>query len=96
MRIKWDEDQKARTLRILGIVIAAFGLFTLLSTVSYLFTWKTDMSLLSNPAMMDTGIKVQNAAGKLGYRFANFLVGKCFGLGSLALLVLLLDRKSVV
>ena len=89
MRIKWDEDQKARTLRILGIAIAAFGLFTLLSTVSYLFTWKTDMSLLSNPAMMDTGVKVQNAAGKLGYRFADFLVGKCFGLGSLALLVLL-------
>ena len=89
MKLKWDEDQKARAIRILGILIAAFGVFTLLSTVSYLFTWKTDMSLLSNPEMMSTGVKVHNAAGKLGYRFADFLVGKCFGLGSLALLILL-------
>lgn len=89
MKLKWDEDQKARAIRILGILIAALGVFTLLSTVSYLFTWKTDMSLLSNPEMMGTGVKVHNAAGKLGYRFADFLVGKCFGLGSLALLILL-------
>ena len=89
MRIKWDEDQKAGFIRILGIAIAAFGVFTLLSTVSYLFTWKTDMSLLSNPDMIAPGVKVHNAAGKLGYRFANFLVGKCFGLGSFAFLVLL-------
>ena len=89
MKLKWDEDQKARAIRILGILIAALGVFTLLSTVSYLFTWKTDMSLLSNPEMMSTGVKVHNAAGKLGYRFADFLVGKCFGLGSLALLILL-------
>ena len=92
MKLKWDEDQKARAIRILGILIAALGVFTLLSTVSYLFTWKTDMSLLSNPEMMSTGVKVHNAAGKLGYRFADFLVGKCFGLGSLALLILLVAR----
>ena len=89
MRLKWDEDQKAGAIRILGILIAAFGVFALLSTLSYLFTWKADMSLLSNPAMMDTGVKVHNAAGKLGYKFADFLVGKCFGLGSFALLILL-------
>ena len=89
MKLKWDEDQKAGAIRILGILIAAFGVFALLATLSYLFTWKTDMSLLSNPAMMDTGVKVHNAAGKLGYRFADFLVGKCFGLGSFALLILL-------
>ncbi|MBR3284966.1 MAG: DNA translocase FtsK 4TM domain-containing protein, partial [Bacteroidales bacterium] len=58
-------------------------------TVSYLFTWKADMSLLSHPEMMDTGVKVHNAADKLGYKFADFLVGKCFGLGSFAFLVLL-------
>ena len=89
MKLKWDEDQKASAIRILGILIAAFGVFALLSTLSYLFTWKADMSLLSNPAMMDTGVKVHNAAGKLGYKFADFLVGKCFGLGSFALLILL-------
>ncbi|MBP5537365.1 MAG: DNA translocase FtsK 4TM domain-containing protein [Bacteroidales bacterium] len=89
MKLKWDEDQKARAIRIIGILTAAFGVFALLSTVSYLFTWKADMSLLSHPEMMDTGVKVHNAAGKLGYKFADFLVGKCFGLGSFALLVLL-------
>ncbi len=89
MKLKWDEDQKARAIRIIGILTAAFGVFALLSTVSYLFTWKADMSLLSHPEMMDTGVKVHNAAGKLGYKFADFLVGKCFGLGSFAFLVLL-------
>ena len=89
MRLKWDEDQKAGAIRIAGVLIAAFGVFALLSTVSYLFTWKADMSLLSNPDMMATGVKVHNAAGKLGYKFADFLVGKCFGLGSFALLILL-------
>ena len=89
MKLKWDEDQKASAIKILGILIAAFGVFALLSAVSYLFTWKVDMSLLSNPDMMDTGVKVRNAAGKLGYKFADFLVGKCFGLGSFALLILL-------
>ena len=89
MRLKWDEDQKASAIKILGILIAAFGVFALLSTVSYLFTWKADMSLLSNPDMMDTGVKARNAAGKLGYKFADFLVGKCFGLGSFAMLILL-------
>ena len=89
MKLKWDEDQKAGAIKILGILIAAFGVFALLSTVSYLFTWKADMSLLSNPDMMDTGVKVHNAAGKLGYKFADFFVGKCFGLGSFAFLILL-------
>ena len=89
MKLKWDEDQKARAIRIIGILTAAFGVFALLSTASYLFTWKADMSLLSHPEMMDTGVKVHNAAGKLGYKFADFLVGKCFGLGSFAFLVLL-------
>ena len=63
MKLKWDEDQKASAVRILGILIAAFGVFALLSTLSYLFTWKADMSLLSNPDLMDTGVKVRNAAG---------------------------------
>ena len=89
MKLRWDEDQKAGAIRILGILIAAFAVFALLSTLSYLFTWKADMSLLSNPDMMDTGVKVHNAAGKLGYKFADFLVGKCFGLGSFAFLILL-------
>ena len=85
----WDDEQKAAAVKILGFCVAAVTLFILIATVSYLFHWRQDMSLLNDPAMMDASQKVANAAGKLGYRTGHFLVGDCFGLGSFALLVIL-------
>lgn len=84
-----DEDDKARIVKITGLVVALFAAFTLLSSVSYLFTWKADQSLLGSP-VGDTSAEVGNMAGQLGHRWANFLVRTCFGLGSLALVVILL------
>ena len=48
-----DEDRKDRIIRMTGLVMAAFTVFTLLSSVSYLFTWKADQSLLGDPKMMN-------------------------------------------
>lgn len=84
-----SEERKAKARKVSGIVVAVFALFTFLAVVSYLFTWKADYSLLSNPDMMDKGVGVSNVAGKLGYRWGYFLVTRCFGLGSFAVVVLL-------
>lgn len=83
-----DDDDKSRLERIIGLVVALAAVFTLLSTVSYFFTWKADQSSLTS-AVGDTTVEVSNAGGKLGYRWADLLVRKWFGLGSLAFIVIL-------
>lgn len=83
-----DDDDKSRLVRIIGLVVALAAVFTLLSTVSYFFTWKADQSSLTS-AVGDTTVEVSNAGGKLGYRWADLLVCKWFGLGSLAFIVIL-------
>ena len=82
-----DDDDKSRLVRIIGLVVALAAVFTLLSTVSYFFTWKADQSSLTS-AVGDTTVEVSNAGGKLGYRWADLLVRKWFGLGSLAFIVI--------
>ena len=84
-----DPDKKSSILKYTGIAVLVFALFTLISTLSYLFTWQADQSLLSNPEMMDKGVEVQNWGGKLGYKWSRFLVSGCFGLGSFALIFLM-------
>ena len=82
-------EKKSNILKYSGMAVMVFALFTLVSVVSYLFTWSTDQSLMSHPEMMDKGVEVANWAGKAGYRWASFLVSDCFGLGSFALIFLL-------
>ena len=86
---RWDDRERAVAVKIIGLLVAAIAVFVLIGTVSYLFHWKEDMSLLSDPAMMDSGVRAGNAAGKLGYRTGHLLVCRLFGLGSFALLVIL-------
>ena len=83
-----DPDKKSNILKYTGIAVLVFALFTLISTVSYLFTWQMDQSLMSHPDMMGKGVDVENWGGKLGYRWSRFLVSGCFGLGSFALVFL--------
>lgn len=83
-----DDDDKSRLIKITGIAVALFAVFTLLSSVSYLFTWKADQSILSSP-VGDTSVEVNNIAGKVGFKWSDFLVRKCFGLGGFALIVIL-------
>lgn len=59
-----DDDDKSRLVRIIGLVVALAAVFTLLSTVSYFFTWKADQSSLTS-AVGDTTVEVSNAGGNL-------------------------------
>ena len=57
---------KSNILKYTGIAVLVFALFTLISALSYLFTWQADQSLMSHPEMMDKGVDVENWGGKLG------------------------------
>ncbi len=98
-----SEERKEKIVFACGLVLVAFTVFTLVSVVSYFFSWKTDQSLLGDPEMMSQTLKAGNSGGKLGVRWGNFLVGKDFGLAALGLVALLvfwcvkmLSRKSSI
>ena len=80
-----DESTKRILKKVAGLVAGAFAVFTFLALFSYLFTWKADSSLLSDPDMYKKTADVGNMAGKLGYKWALFLCSDCFGLGSFAI-----------
>ena len=82
-------DRRIRIMKVTGLIVAVFAVFTFVSVTSYLFTWKADQSLLSEPDMLDSSVSAHNMGGKLGYRWGYFLVGRCLGLGSYALVILL-------
>ena len=84
-----NPDRKSNFLKVTGVIVFVFALLTLLSTVSYLFTWEVDQSLLSQPDRMNKEVEVNNIGGKLGYLWSHFLVAGCFGLGSFVLIFLL-------
>ena len=84
-----DPDTKSLILKISGLVVGIFAIFTLVASVSYLMTWQEDQSLMSSPDMFDKEVEVSNAAGKIGYRWGHFLVCRFLGLGSFALIFLL-------
>ncbi len=89
----WAElDAKRRTqYRIVAaVLLGIFTLFTAIAVGSYLFTWKQDASLLSEPSLMDGDVAVHNASSKLGFRWGHFLVTRCFGLAALGLVAFLL------
>ena len=84
-----DPQKRSNILKYTGLAVAVFAFFSLVASVSYLFTWQTDQSLMSHPDMMDKGVEVANWGGKFGYKWSHFLVARCFGLGSFALIFLM-------
>ncbi len=79
MKKRLSDDTRAALVKVAGIALAIFAVFTFIAILSYLIHWRADMS----------GEELRNAAGALGYRFGRFLVRDCFGLGSFALLIIL-------
>lgn len=77
-------DPQTRTLiaRVVGLVIGVFALFTLFSCVSYLFTWKSDYSIVSWGDISNPDKMPANSGSRLGLRWSRFLVGGCFGLSA--------------
>lgn len=84
-----DPVRKSNLFKCAGVVVFIFVIFTFVSVVSYLFTWKADQSLLSQPDMMSAGVDVENWGGKAGYKWSRFLVSGFLGLGSFAFVFLL-------
>lgn len=83
-------NMSARNLmRLLGFFVSVFALFAAISMLSYLFTWKADQSLLLDENLYNQDIAIENNGGKLGFKFSSFLIGKCFGLPALLLVVVL-------
>ena len=85
----WDDRQRETAVKLFGLLLAALAVYTLVSCVSYLFTWKTDQSLLTAADSLSPGQAVSNSSGKLGFRLGRFLICDCFGLGSFALVIIL-------
>ena len=86
---RWDEQQRRTAVKVTGILIAFFAVYTFIACFSYLFTWQEDQSLLTDPDMISPSVKVNNLAGKWGYGLGHFLICRCFGLGSFAFVIIL-------
>lgn len=86
-----EPSQNGRIVRIVcGVVFAILAIYTLTALISYCFTWDEDRSLATNPEMFSTDQSVENAGGKLGFVWAEFLVSKLFGFGAFTIPLFLL------
>ena len=74
---KWDAVNL-----VCGLVSLALAVFTLVSLVTYMFTWSDDQSLFMNKDMFDPAVELENGGGKLGLVWANFLISRLFGVGA--------------
>ena len=84
-----DEKRRSEYRIVAAVLLGIFTLFTLISVVSYLFTWKQDASLLSEPSLLESDAAVANTSSKLGFRWGYFLVTRSFGLAALGLVAFL-------
>ena len=84
-----DEKRRSEYRIVAAVLLGIFTLFTAIAVGSYLFTWKQDASLLSEPDLMGGDAAVSNAGSKLGFRWGRFLVTRSFGLAALGLVAFL-------
>jgi S-DNA-T family DNA segregation ATPase FtsK/SpoIIIE len=88
-KLNFDPQTKQSLVKITGLAVVVFTVFTFISLASYMFTWQEDQSLMHEVDMLSTTVEVGNLAGKWGFLWAWFLMHRCFGLGSFAFLFLL-------
>ena len=84
-----DPELKSILIKCSGGLVMLIALFTLVSMLSYLFTWLADKDLLMNAEMMSRGLDVNNMGGKLGYLWSHFLISDMLGLASFVFVFLL-------
>ena len=65
-----------------GLLSLAIAVFTLISLISYVFTWADDQSLFMSKDMFEASVETGNEGGKWGLVWASFLVSRLFGLGA--------------
>ena len=86
-KLNMTPEAKSLLLRCLSVLLFVFAIFSLISSVSYMFTWREDQSLLAQAAL--SGDDVVNLGGSMGLRWGSFLVADFLGLGSFAFIFLL-------
>ncbi|HOE05247.1 MAG TPA: DNA translocase FtsK 4TM domain-containing protein [Bacteroidales bacterium] len=75
----------------LGIVLIAFSVLLTLSFTSYLFTWKSDLSIVDvplNKLISDGNLMVENWVGKIGALLSNLFIRNWFGLASFGFIII--------
>lgn len=70
---------------VAGIILGIVALYTLVSIISYMFTWTADQSLVNSAS--DT--VARNSGGRLGFKWARLLVTDMLGIGSFAVVGIL-------
>ena len=86
-KINMSPEGKALMLRCMGVALFLFAVFSLVSSISYMFTWKEDQSLIAQSVV--SGDEVANLGGSIGLKWGSFLVADFLGLGSFAFIFLL-------
>jgi hypothetical protein len=86
-KLNMTPEAKSLLLRCLSVLLFVFAIFSLISSVSYMFSWREDQSLLAQAAL--SGDDVVNLGGSMGLRWGSFLVADFLGLGSFAFIFLL-------
>jgi S-DNA-T family DNA segregation ATPase FtsK/SpoIIIE len=74
---------------IFGILISGFAVYLLLACVSYLFWWRTDLSLADSQVVSNAEVNVRNWSGKSGHYLAKMIVGYGFGYGAFLIPVII-------
>lgn len=67
---------------VCGLAALALAVYTLVSLISYLFTWAQDQSLLESEGVLNSFLDVENGGGRVGLYWSNLLISKLFGLGA--------------
>ena len=81
-RPRLTDEQKSIVRIVMGVLFAIICLFTAASLISYAFNWGADQSLKSNPDLWQSYVSANNVCGKIGYKWADFLFAKLFGIGA--------------
>ncbi len=67
---------------VFGVLITGFALYLLIACISYLFWWKTDLSLPNSEIVSGPDVAVKNWSGKSGHFLAKMIIGYGFGYGA--------------
>lgn len=84
-----DPHRKTLIARVCGLAVGAFAVFTFFSCLSYLFSWKSDYSIVSSAASSVQDTLPANTGSRLGLGWSRFLVNGCFGLSAFVIVGLL-------
>lgn len=70
---------------VAGVLFGLISVLTLISFVSYLFTWSYDQSLLTEDGFLSNIVTARNSGGKLGFAYSRFMISELFGFGAFVL-----------